>query len=90
MYCDNKTKLLVERFIYDCSYLQFNILFHSIVSAKKTLTPSHLRNLNCLDNFSEPENIWDLSNNDIITIRRLNTSKNSHFRNNPNRSKLFR
>ena len=93
-YCDNEAKPLVERFVYDCSYLQFNnlldALFHSIISAKKTLTPSHLRNLNCLNNFPEPENIWNLSNNDIITIRRLNTSKNSHFRNNFNSSKPFR
>lgn len=93
-YCDNESKSLTERYIYDCTFLQFNTLldalFHAIISAKKSLTPFHLRNLNCMNNFPEPDDIWKLSNNDIITIRRLNASKTSHFKSNFSGNKPFR
>ena len=90
---EDATKPFVERFVYDCSYLQFNnlldALFHTIITAKKTLTPYNLRNLNCMNNFPDPDDIWSLSSNDIITIRRLTSSKNSHFKSN-NNNKPFR
>ena len=70
--CNSDTKALVERFINYYSYLQFNnlleALYYTIISINKSITPIHLRYLPCIDNFPEPDNIWNFSSNDVVTI----------------------